>query len=251
MTASRLQLAKTWVAAGLCMAALGTSGVATAQGTSAYAITPLDSDGAVVARFNDPNLKNPWGVAFNPFGFVWVANNHTATSTLYDGNGTPQTLVVAVPGAGGAPGSPTGIVYNGSGSFVVTKNGLSGPSRFIFAGEDGALAGWAPTVDQTNAVLVPTVPSAGTSYKGLALATNGQGSFLFATDFHNAKIDVYDGTFQRVTWAGAFTDPELPAGYAPFGIQNLQGNLYVTYALQDPNGGGDEVAGRGDRKSVV
>jgi uncharacterized protein (TIGR03118 family) len=241
MFASRLPLPKMLAAASFGLAALTLSTAASAQ--TAYAVTPLVSDGAVSAHFNDPNLKNPWGIAFNPNGFVWVANNHTGTSTLYDGNGMPQTLVVAVPGAEPGPGKPIGIVFSSGSGFVVTKNGLSGAARFIFASEDGTIAGWAPNVDQTNAIIA--APAAGgASYKGLALAANGQGNFLYATDFHNAKIDVFDSTYQHVSWPGAFTDPNLPAGYSPFGIQNLQGNLYVTYAKQDA-AGEDEVTGRG------
>ena len=214
------------------------------HGDRFYAVTPLVSDAAVPAAFVDANLKNAWGVAFNPNGFVWVANNGTATSTLYDGDGKPQSLVVTVPGAAGAAGKPTGIVFSGSAGFVVTKNGVSGPGRFIFAGEDGTISAWAPNVAPTTALLAVDNSAEHSSYKGLALAGNGQGNFLFAADFHNSRIDIYDATFQRVHWSGAFVDPKLPAGYAPFGIQNLQGDLYVSYAKQDVDAR-DEVAGRG------
>lgn len=247
MSISLLRLSAPLAGACLSFAALAPSFAADAQANRSerfYAMTPLVSDGAVAARFQDPSLKNPWGVAFNPTGFVWVANNHAGNSTLYDGNGKPQTLVVAVPGTGGGAGAPTGIVFSASASFAVTKNGLSGPSRFIFAGEDGTISGWAPDVDRTNAVRVVDKPEAQSIYKGLALASNGQGNFLYAADFHHAKVDVFDGAFQRVDWPGAFVDPKLPAGYAPFGIQNLQGNLYVAYAKQDADAH-DEVAGRG------
>ena len=247
MFSSRLHFANIVVATGLCLAAtLPTLAVeATApRGLQAYAVTPLVSDGAVPAPFTDASLKNPWGVAFNPNGFVWVANNGSANSTLYDGTGKPQSLIVAVPGFAGAAGKPTGIVFSGSANFVVTKNGVSGPSRFIFASEDGAISGWAPNVDGTHALFAAGDAAEHSAYKGLALAANGQGNFLFAADFHNARVDVYDATFKRVIWPGAFTDPKLPAGYAPFGIQNLQGNVYVTYAKQDVDAR-DEVAGRG------
>ena len=247
MSSSRLHLAKIVAATALCLAATLPTRAADAmapQGLRAYAVTPLVSDGAVAAPFTDASLKNPWGVAFNPNGFVWVANNGSANSTLYDGTGKPQSLVVAVPGLAGAPGKPTGIVFSGSANFVVTKNGVSGPSRFIFASEDGAISGWAPNVDGTHALFAAGNAAEHSAYKGLALAANGQGNFLFAADFHNARVDVYDAAFKRVSWSGAFTDPKLPAGYAPFGIQNLQGNLYVTYAKQDVDAR-DEVAGRG------
>ena len=247
MSISPLHLSKTLIGACLCFAALAPSHAADAPANRAerfYAMTPLVSDGGVVARFNDPSLKNPWGIAFNPTAFAWVANNHTAKSTLYDGTGLPQALVVSVPGVGGAAGAPTGIVFSGSAGFVVTKNGLSGPGRFIFAGEDGTISAWAPNVDQTNAILAVDNSAGLSAYKGLALAANGQGNFLYAADFHNARVDVFDATFHRVSWAGAFVDPTLPAGYAPFNIQNLQGNLYVSYAKQDADAQ-DEVAGKG------
>lgn len=247
MSISPLHLSKTLVGACLCFAALAPSHAADESANRVdrfYAMTPLVSDGAVVARFTDPSLKNPWGIAFNPTAFVWVANNATAKATLYDGTGKPQSLVVTVPGAGGAAGAPTGIVFSGSASFVVTKNGLSGPGRFIFAGEDGTISAWAPNVDLANAILAVDNSAGHSVYKGLALAANGQGNFLYAADFHHARVDVFDASFHRVNWPGAFVDPKLPAGYAPFGIQNLQGNLYVSYAKQDA-AAHDDVAGRG------
>jgi uncharacterized protein (TIGR03118 family) len=210
----------------------------------AYAVTPLVSDGAVSTPFTDPNLKNAWGVAFNPNGFVWVADNATGKSTLYDGRGMPQSLVVAVPGAGGQQGKPTGIVFSGSNDFVVAKNGLSGPSRFIFATENGTISGWAPNVELNNAQLAVDNSAEHSIYKGLALAATGEGDFLYATDFHNGRIDVFDASFHPVHRAGAFVDPKLPKGYAPFGIQNLQGDLYVTYARQDEEAE-DDVTGAG------
>ena len=247
MSFSALPSPKALVGTLLVVAAFSASHAADSppqRGDRFYAVTPLVSDGGVVARFTDPNLKNGWGVAFNPNGFVWVANNGSATSTLYDGDGKPQSLVVSIPGAGGAAGKPTGIAFSGSTSFAVTKNGVSGPGRFIFAGEDGTISAWAPNVDLTHAILAANNSAEHSSYKGLALAANGKGNFLFAADFHNARVDVYDAAFQRVQWAGAFVDPKLPAGYAPFGIQNLQGNLYVSYAKQDVDAR-DEVNGRG------
>jgi len=210
----------------------------------AYAVTPLVSDGVVATPFTDPNLKNAWGVAFNPNGFVWVVDNATGKSTLYDGHGMPQTLIVTIPGAGGQQGKPTGIVFSSSNDFVVTKNGLSGPARFIFATENGTISGWAPNVELTNAQLTVDNSAQHSIYKGLALAATGEGNFLYATDFHNGRIDVFDAAFHPVHWAGAFVDHKVPKGYAPFGIQNLQGDLYVTYAKQDEDAE-DDVAGPG------
>lgn len=199
----------------------------------------------IPAANSDPNLKNAWGVAFNPNGFVWVTANGTGKSTLYDGDGKPQTLVVTVPAPAGSQehSKPTGIVFSGSNDFVVAKNNVSGPSRFIFATEDGTISGWAPNVDLTNAILMVDNSAKEAIYKGLALAANGSGNFLYATDFHNGKIDVFDKDFKPASLSGTFSDPSLPKGFAPFGIQNLQGNLYVTYAKQDADRE-DDVAGR-------
>jgi uncharacterized protein (TIGR03118 family) len=210
----------------------------------AYQLERLVSDETGKAAHQDANLINGWGVAFNPNGFVWVANNHTGTSTLYDGAGNRQTLVVTVPGRPGdsALGSPTGIVFNGSSNFVVAKGTTSGPSRFLFATEEGVIAGWAPNVDATNALGVVATPDA--VYKGLALGANGTDVFLYATDFGGGKVDVFDKTFAPVSAPGRFTDRGLPAGYAPFGIQNINGDIYVTFASKQP-GETDETAGPG------
>lgn len=205
----------------------------------------LVSDGSVPADHTDPDLVNPWGIAFNPNGFVWIANNHTGVSTLYDGLGVKQSLVVTVPPEGSAP---IGIVFSSGSDFVVTKDNISGPSRFIFATEDGTLSAWAPNVDSTHAILQVDNSGSGAIYKGLALAANGSGHYLYATDFHNNKIDVFDATFAPVPLSNGtfsnFSDPELPQGYAPFGIQNINGNLYVTYAKQDTDAE-DDVLGPG------
>ncbi|HJV26015.1 MAG TPA: TIGR03118 family protein [Aromatoleum sp.] len=205
----------------------------------------LVSDGVISAAHVDANLVNAWGVAFNPNAFVWVADNGTGVATLYDGQGNAQPLVVTIPSATGAQGEhgkPTGIIFNGSNDFAVGNGATTGPSRFIFATEDGVIAGWAPNVDPTHAL--QAVVSAGAIYKGLALAANGNGNFLYATDFHNSKIDVFDKAFGPVATPGGFADPAIPKGFAPFGIQNINGNLYVTYAKQDA-AGEDDVAGPG------
>jgi uncharacterized protein (TIGR03118 family) len=211
-----------------------------------YAVLNLVSDGFVPAAHNDPDLRNAWGVAFNPNGFVWVADNKTGVSTLYDGNGVKNSLIVAIPThAGGAPpGSPTGIVFSSGADFVVRVGTVSGPARFIFATEDGTISGWAPNVDATHAIRVIDNFPSGAIYKGLAFAANGIGHFLYATDFHNNKIDVFDSNFHQIDSTGLFVDTKIPHGYAPFGIQNILGNLYVTYAKQDEDAE-DDVAGQG------
>lgn len=220
---------------------------AQAQGNY-YQQRNLVSDGFVPADNNDPNLVNGWGIAFNPFGPVWVADNGTGVSTLYDGAGKPQPLVVKIPAPSNATGkgTPTGIVFNASTGFVVSQGSASGPSRFIFATEDGVIAGWAPNVDMNNAIRVveKTGPN-GAVYKGLALSAGGSGNLLYAADFFNNRIDVYDSSFKPVTLpAGAFSDPTIPAGFAPFGLQALNGNIYVSYARQDAEKR-DDVPGPG------
>ena len=213
-----------------------------------YELRKLAADVAALGAENtEPNLVNACGIAFNPFGCVWVSDKATGMSTLYDGDGRPQSLVVAIPPPAGstATGRPTGIVFYGGGGFVVSNGSSSGPSRFIFAGDDGVISGWAPNVDFTNAVRVVDNTPLGAVYKGLALSASGQGALLYATDFHNARIDVFDATFQPVALpARAFHDPHLPHGFAPFGIHAIGGDIYVTYTKQDAVHG-REAAGRG------
>jgi len=212
--------------------------------TSAYATTALVADQSTAgAAHTDTNLVNAWGLAFNPTAFVWVANNGTSTSTLYDGNGVPQTLIVAIPAGTGGAAAPTGIVYNGSTDFKVTQNGVTGASPFIFVGEAGTVSGWSPTVNRTNAVTA--VDTGGNSvYKGLAIASYSGANYLYAADFHNNKVDVYDANWQKATLPGSFTDPGLPTGYAPFGIQAIGDRIYVAYAQRE-TAGNDEVKGAG------
>jgi len=202
-----------------------------------YDVTKLDSNVAGAAH-TDPNLLNPWGVAFNPNGFVWVADNHSGKSTLYDGNGVVQSLVVTIPAAvGTGTGSPTGIVFSGSSDFMIPTGPPPSPgapapmaaSRFIFASEDGLISAWAPGLT----VAVRAATGAGANYKGLALAGNGTANLLYAADFEGRKIDVYTGTFAATTVPGGFRDPRVPHDYAPFNITNIQGNLYVAYAKVD------------------
>ena len=242
---SRSTIARS-IGAALALAfALGSMPLIAQHGKTGYAQHNLVSDGAITADHTDPNLVNAWGVAFNPNGVAWVANNGTGTSTLYDGDGNPQSLVVNIPtptADGG--GRPTGIVYNASAGFVVTGASGSGPSRFLFATEDGVIAGWSPAADTTHAIMAVDRSSGNAIYKGLALSAGGSGQLLYATDFHNGKVDVFDSTFAPVTLSGSFTDSTLPAGFAPFGIQAIGGDVYVTYALQDADAE-DELHGKG------
>lgn len=209
-----------------------------------YSNHVLVSDGNVAADVTDPNLQNGWGIAFNPNGPVWVSDNGTGKSTLYDGTGKIVPLVVTIPGTGGESSAPTGIVFAGGNDFVVSNGTTSGPARFIFVTEGGTIAGWAPNVNPNTAIVVPE-PATGAVYKGLALSGNGTTHLLYATDFHNSRVDVFDGNFKPVMMPGAFMDPFLPKNYAPFGIQAINGDIYVSYAAKESADAEDETAGAG------
>jgi uncharacterized protein (TIGR03118 family) len=204
-----------------------------AAGGNSFTVHNLVSDGGVPADRTDPNLVNGWGLARSATSPWWVADNGTDVSTLYQGNGTPVSLVVRV------PGGPTGAVFNGTSSFVL--RGVA-PARFLFATEAGTIRGWNPSVEPTEAVVAAT--HAGAIYKGLAIGSTAEGPRLYATDFHNGRVDVFNSTFKLLNNPRAFVDPNLPEGYGPFGIQNLGGWIYVTYAKQDADRE-DEIAGPG------
>jgi uncharacterized protein (TIGR03118 family) len=201
---------------------------------AAYIQTNLTSDIPGMASHTDPNLANPWGIVAGPTTPFWINNNHTGVSAIYNGSGTPLPLVVSIPAPGGGPGAPTGIVFNGSSGF--------GGSHFIFDTEDGTLASWS---GGASAVIQATSPS-GSVYKGLAMGSTASGDMLYAANFGAGRVDVFDSNFKPVTLApGAFTDSTLPSGFAPFNVQNINGNLYVTYAKQDP-AHEDDVPGPGN-----
>src|SRR5579885_285571 len=209
--------------------------------------TDLVADQPGVARLTDPNLVNGWGISLSPDGGTfWVSDNGTGKSSLYGGdvNGTPLSvnpLVVDVPG-----GAPTGQVFNGTSDFVVHSGTASAPALFVFASEAGQITGWNPAVPPPTPSMTaqPAFTSPAAVYKGLAIGSNSRGNFLYAADFHGNRIDVLDKAFAPATLAGNFTDPNLPAGFAPFNIQNLGGKLYVAYAVQD-DARHDEVDGAG------
>lgn len=207
-----------------------------------YKVHNLVSDPAFVggADHQDSDLVNAWGIAFNPDGVIWVNDNGSGKSTLYNGKGEKQNLVVTVP-----PSGPTGIVFfGGKNDFMVTADSKSAPSSFIFATEAGTIASWA-SITGTTAVEMVNNSATGAVYKGLALSADGQRYLLYATDFHNAKVDVFDGKFQPVSLGtDAFKDPKIPAGFAPFGIQAINGVIFVTYAKQDKDAH-DDVPGPG------
>ena len=203
------------------------------------------------APVTDSNLINPWGIAHGPNGPWAVANNGTGVSTRYDGGGNPvdNPSVIAIPPPAGSPpdtpSSPTGVVFNLTTDFVVTEGAAAAPAQLIFATEGGTIAAWSPIVDPTAAIITVDNSSANAIYKGLASGNNATSSLIYATDFHNRAVDVFDGRFTPFTLTGTFTDPNIPPRFAPFGIQNINGNIFVTYARQDADMV-DDVPGPGN-----
>ncbi len=205
---------------------------------NAFNETRLVSDnasggGAVI----DPSLINPWGIAFSTAGTLWVSNNGTGVSTQYNPNGTKVPVTIAIPGAGGA-GKPTGIVANGTADFVIPG---VGPSAFIFASLDGTLS--AASSATATAVLVVNQSAVTAEYTGIAMATNLGANFLYAANFRHNRVDMFNATFGL---AGSFTDTTMAPGFAPYGIANIGGQLYVTYAMQQAPDSMTSVAGVGN-----
>lgn len=202
-----------------------------------FIVTNRVSDQSGVAPVTDANLVNAWGLSQAPGGPLWVANNGTDTSTLYDASSFAKIpLTVAVPGA------PTGTTFVGiTDAFNITSGATTGRTIFAFATEDGRIEGWNPTVNLTQAVVAVDESASGSIFKGLTLGTTDNGPRLFAADFAHGVVSIYDSSFAKV---GSFTDPGLPADYAPFNVQNLNGQIYVTFAQRQP-GATDETAGAG------
>jgi uncharacterized protein (TIGR03118 family) len=258
------------VAAGIAIAAVPVANARADDDSrehGAYQVTPLVSNLAGHAAVQDPVLQNAWGIAFSPAGSpFWVNDNHTGCSTLYDGAGNKISLQVSIPLPGNivagascqasdpnnppnpAPAAPTGIIWNPSAAFLVP--GTKIPAVFIFDTEDGTLSAWAGGLNPaTNAVIAADNSASGAVYKGLVFGVNAKGPLLFATNFNAGTVDVFgptgaDGLFTPATTDGGFVDPSLPAGYAPFGISNIDGDLFVTYAKQKPDKH-DDAAGPG------
>ena len=214
------------------LAALLGASSASSSVPGTYTVHKLSSNVAGAASHTDPDLVNGWGITLPPTGPWWVSDNGTDKTTLYAADGTKQSLVVNL-----VNGAPTGTVFNGGSGFVVSKDGKSAPARFIFASESGTISGWNPAVDPNNTVV--GVQLAGAVYKGLALATAASGPQLYATDFVGGHVDVFNASWGTGVASGGFTDPRLPAGYAPFGIASVNGMLVVTFAKQQA-GSADE-----------
>ncbi len=254
-------------------AVLGDDDKHPAKGPNRYVVTNLTSDLLGIAPNTDPVLQNAWGVAFTPGASpFWIADNATGCSTLYDGSGVPQPqpkpLRVKLPLPGGGvpptackhadpnnppnptPAAPTGLVWNPTTTFLVPNT--TSPATFIWDTEDGTISAWTVGLTPPDQAVLAVDNSPGAVYKGLVFGTNVHGVFLFATNFRAGTIDVFapDGSagFRPATSTeidGDFTDPNIPAGFAPFGIQNINGDLFVTYAMQNAEQH-DDVAGPGN-----
>ena len=241
-------------------AAYSTSNSPPPAPVSGFADTALVSDkvGVVAATTTiDANLSNPWGVAIAPGLPFWIADNNSNLSTLYSGMGTNETgaitganeVGIAIPAsAAGVPANPTGQVYNGAGGFLISTSAGMEPALFIFDGEGGTIAAWAKDSGATAVTAYDDGVANGANhavYKGLALGTVNGSSFLYATDLHNNKVDVFDTNFAKpAAMQGKFIDPAIPAGFVPFGIVALNAQLYVSYAMQDA-AKHDEATGAG------
>ncbi len=190
-----------------------------------YKLTNLDSNQAKTAKFMDPLQVNGWGLARSAGSPFWVSDQGSGWSTIYTGTGVKEGLVVSVPSYNGAgPGQPTGIVANGSSDFQI--NGAN--SFFLFATLDGTISGWAPGTNRNDAIIVVNNWAAGANYTGLAITNRASGNLLYAANLAQNVVEVYDGSFNLVN---SFTDTTLPAGYGPFNIADINGLLYVTFAL--------------------
>lgn len=226
-----------------CTFALLTALASTTAVAQHYKRVDLTTDSSAVApkATVDPNLVNAWGLSRASFTPWWVSDNGTGLSTLYDLNGTPQSLVVTIPPGKGqtGPSAPTGTVYNYTTGFEVAAGK---PAIFLFVTENGTIAGWNPGVNLTMAVTKKDRSSVA-SYKGCAIAMTSSGPRLYATNFKSGRVEVFNSSFGFVTDT-AFRDPSLPSNYVPFNIQNVGGNLVVTFAHRDP-GEADEDHGAG------
>ena len=216
--------------AAVIILALALTMAAVCSAQNSYNQRNLVSDIPGLADHTDANLVNPWGIASSSGSPFWVSDNGRDVSTLYDSIGTPLSLVVSIP-----PGAPTGVVFNNNAAG--TFNG----DAFLFATETGAIVGWRGALG-TIAETLTTVPNA--VFKGIATATVNNNAYIYAADFFHGNINVLPNAGAPAL-PGTFTDPNIPAGFAPFNIQNINGQLFVTYALQDADKE-DDVPGPGN-----
>ena len=252
------------VVTALALAACGGSGSSSVQPppptSSGFAdnVSVSDKAGVVATQTTiDANLSNPWGLALAPGLPFWVADNNSNLATLYSGTGQIETglltgsneVGVTIPAsAAGVPSNPTGQVVNSGGGFLIPTPAGQEPALFMSDGEGGTIAAWANDSGATAVTMYDDGVANGTDhavYKGLALGSVNGATFLYATDLHNNKVDVFDTTFNKpAAMQGKFIDPAIPAGFVPFGIATLGGQLYVSYAMQDA-AKHDETTGAG------
>ncbi len=197
-----------------------------------YQLTNLVSNQVATGKHIDPLIVNAWGLTYGPGSPFWISDEGSGWSTLYDGHGVAKSLRVLIPSASGAgPGSATGIVFNGSSDFQ-----LGGwPTFFLFATLDGTISGWAPVTNANDAIIAVNNSASGAVYTGLAITNRPSGNLLYAADLAHNRVDVYDGSFSLVH---SFTDSTLPAGFAPFGIKDIDGLVYVAFASTTGGTGG-------------
>lgn len=225
------------------------------SGASGFVETNLASDIPELAPNTDRNLINPWGFSENSKGQFRVAANGSGRAILLDGQGEKSGADIIIPPPAGSPSgttsTPNGVVSNTTTGFVITVMGRSAPATLLFSTEDGTIAGWNPSLSRTRAVIAADQSGNGAVYKLLALGTNPQGTFIFASNFHNGTVDIFDSNFHLVHFGpSAFVDPTtgpdaIPSNFAPFGVKNFNGTLFVTYAEQDA-AKHDDVAGVGN-----
>ena len=237
MRLRRLTLA---IALATGLLSLSAIGAGAGAGKTAFTQTNLVSNrtdqGATVV---DSSLKNPWGISAGPSTPMWVSDNGAGVTTLYGGDGSKVPLTVVIPPGAGSPagtlGTPTGTIFNGNSAEFRGD-------RFLFATEDGTIAGWQQTYGTVAHTQVDnSLPAPGAVYKGLAIGSTATGDRIYAANFRGGAVDVFNGNYAP---AGSFTDPKIPANYAPFNVQNLGGVLYVTFAMRDATGH-DDIAGQG------
>ena len=241
----------------LCVSACFTLLAPTLTFAQHYIQTNLVSDGGVQGAnpaHIDANLKNPWGITRSGGSPWWISDNNAGLSTLYDGTGNPQALIVKIPGPVGSPSNfvaaPTGVVNSGDPAdflFVPAAGGAKTAAKFIFCTEDGTIAAWAGGTAATLVVDNSQKPTAsdGAVYKGCTSGDVGGQHFFYVANFRSGHVEVYDTNFNRARFSEErFDDDQIPPGFAPFNVQNIGGSLFVTYAKQDA-AKHDDVAGTG------
>ncbi len=218
--------------------------------STGFVETPLVSNIPGLAPNTDRELINPWGFFETPAGQFRVAANGSGQGILFNAQGHKSGADINIPPPTGSPpgttSTPNGLISNPTSDFVITVNGKSAPATLLFSTEDGTIAGWNPSLSQTRAVIAADQSGNGAVYKLLTMGSADGANYLYATNFHNGTVDVFDSHFTLHTFfAGQFTDPNAPAGFAPFGVKNVNGILFVTYAKQDA-AKHDDVAGPGN-----